>query len=88
VGGVGQRCAGTQSGLGYLLENRLAVSRQFPQAFQALQVQRLAGTYRALMDSLQSREPRRRRMPTSPCSRPARTTKPISSTPTWRATWV
>ncbi len=41
------------SGLGYLLENRIAVSRQFPQAFEALQVQRLAATYGALMDSLQ-----------------------------------
>ena len=40
------------SGLGYLLENRLAVSRLFPQAFESLQVQRLAGTYRALMDGM------------------------------------
>ena len=28
------------SGLGYLLENRLAVSRLFPQAFESLQVPR------------------------------------------------
>jgi uncharacterized circularly permuted ATP-grasp superfamily protein/uncharacterized alpha-E superfamily protein len=42
------------SGLGYLLENRLAVSRLFPQAFESLQVQRLAGTYRALIDSMKS----------------------------------
>ena len=42
------------SGLGYLLENRLAVSRLFPQAFEELQVQRLAGTYRALIDSMKS----------------------------------
>jgi len=45
------------SGLGYLLENRLAVSRLFPQAFENLQVQRLAGTYRALMDSLKAQSP-------------------------------
>ncbi len=45
------------SGLGYLLENRLAVSRLFPQAFESLQVQRLAGTYRALMDSMKSLSP-------------------------------
>ena len=45
------------SGLGYLLENRLAVSRLFPQAFDSLQVQRLAGTYRALMDSLRRASP-------------------------------
>ena len=53
---VGQRCQ-APSGLGYLLENRLAVSRQFPQAFQALRVQRLAGTYRALINSLKAMSP-------------------------------
>ena len=53
---VGQRCQ-APSGLGYLLENRLAIAGQFPQAFQALRVQRLASTYRALMDSLKSRSP-------------------------------
>ncbi|BDT71848.1 hypothetical protein os4_13760 [Comamonadaceae bacterium OS-4] len=53
---VSQRCQ-APSGLGYLLENRLAVSRQFPQAFQALKVQRLASTYRALMDSLKNASP-------------------------------
>ncbi|KWT69879.1 MULTISPECIES: circularly permuted type 2 ATP-grasp protein [unclassified Variovorax] len=42
------------SGLGYLLENRLAIARQFPQAFEALQVQRLAATYNAMMEGLQS----------------------------------
>ncbi|HSV57648.1 MAG TPA: circularly permuted type 2 ATP-grasp protein [Variovorax sp.] len=41
------------SGLGYLLENRIAISRQFPQAFEALHVQRLAATYSALMEALQ-----------------------------------
>jgi len=41
------------SGLGYLLENRLAITRQFPQAFEALHVQRLAATYSAMMDGLQ-----------------------------------
>jgi len=45
------------SGLGYLLENRLAVSRLFPQAFESLNVQRLAGTYRALMDSMKRLSP-------------------------------
>jgi uncharacterized circularly permuted ATP-grasp superfamily protein/uncharacterized alpha-E superfamily protein len=53
---LGQRCQ-APSGLGYLLENRLAVSRQFPQAFHELHVQRLASTYRALMDSLKARSP-------------------------------
>ncbi|MBI5619326.1 MAG: circularly permuted type 2 ATP-grasp protein [Gammaproteobacteria bacterium] len=40
------------SGLGYLLENRLAISRQFPEAFRELRVQHLASSYRALLDSL------------------------------------
>jgi uncharacterized circularly permuted ATP-grasp superfamily protein/uncharacterized alpha-E superfamily protein len=53
---IGQRCQ-APSGLGYLLENRLAVSRQFPQAFQGMRVQRLAATYRALMDSLKMLSP-------------------------------
>lgn len=45
------------SGLGYLLENRLTVSRLFPQAFENLKVQRLASSYRALMDSLECMSP-------------------------------
>jgi uncharacterized circularly permuted ATP-grasp superfamily protein/uncharacterized alpha-E superfamily protein len=45
------------SGLGYLLENRLAISGQFPEAFRSMHVQRLAGTYRALMDSLKLMSP-------------------------------
>lgn len=53
---LGQRCQ-APSGLGYLLENRLAVSRQFPQAFESLRVQRLAATYRALMNSLRAHCP-------------------------------
>ena len=45
------------SGLGYLLENRLIISRLFPHAFEAMQVQRLAGTYRALMEGIRQRSP-------------------------------
>ena len=45
------------SGLGYLLENRLAVSRLFPQAFENLHVQRLAGSYRALMENIRAVSP-------------------------------
>jgi len=40
------------SGLGYLLENRLVISRLFPEAFRDLKVQRLAAAYRALLESL------------------------------------
>ncbi len=42
------------SGLGYLLENRLSISRQFPEAFEAMNVQRLAGAYRALIDGIKA----------------------------------
>jgi uncharacterized circularly permuted ATP-grasp superfamily protein/uncharacterized alpha-E superfamily protein len=45
------------SGLGYLLENRLIVSRLFPEAFEALPVQRLAATYQALVEGLKARAP-------------------------------
>ncbi len=53
---VGQRCQ-APSGFGYLLENRIAISSQFPQAFAAMPVQRLAATYRALMDSMKKMSP-------------------------------
>jgi uncharacterized circularly permuted ATP-grasp superfamily protein/uncharacterized alpha-E superfamily protein len=46
------------SGLGYLLQNRLLISRLFPQAFAALRVQRLAASYRLLMDTVQRLAPR------------------------------
>ncbi|MFN8954532.1 MAG: circularly permuted type 2 ATP-grasp protein [Burkholderiales bacterium] len=45
------------SGLGYLLENRQIVSRQFPQAFESFPVQRLAETYRTLIDGIKARSP-------------------------------
>ncbi|MDH4377109.1 MAG: circularly permuted type 2 ATP-grasp protein [Ramlibacter sp.] len=47
------------SGLGYLLENRSLVSRLFPEAYRALRVQRLAASYRTLVDSLRARAPTR-----------------------------
>ncbi|MDZ4189908.1 MAG: circularly permuted type 2 ATP-grasp protein [Hydrogenophaga sp.] len=53
---VGQRTQ-APSGLGYLLENRIAVSRQFPQAFADMKVQRLAGSYRALIDGIKRMAP-------------------------------
>lgn len=45
------------SGLGYLLENRIAISRQLPKAFAELRVQRLAASYKALMQGLCSLSP-------------------------------
>ncbi|WP_408593653.1 circularly permuted type 2 ATP-grasp protein [Limnohabitans sp.] len=45
------------SGLGYLLENRLLISRQFPQAFETMNIQRLAATYRVWVESLKNHSP-------------------------------
>jgi len=46
------------SGLGYALQNRLIVSRQFPEAFRALHVQRLAWSFRRLLDNITRQAPR------------------------------
>lgn len=51
---VAQRTQGP-SGLGYVLHNRLLVSRQFPEAFRELRVQHLASSYRRLLDSVEER---------------------------------
>jgi uncharacterized circularly permuted ATP-grasp superfamily protein/uncharacterized alpha-E superfamily protein len=51
---VSQRTQGP-SGLGYVLHNRLVIARQFPEAFQRLRVQRIASSYRALLDSVEQR---------------------------------
>lgn len=48
---VGQRTQ-VPSGLGYILENRLVVAQQFPQAFREMGVQRLAASYRDLLAGL------------------------------------
>jgi len=45
------------SGLGYLLENRLAISLLFPEAFREMKVQRLAASYKALVDGLKAMSP-------------------------------
>jgi uncharacterized circularly permuted ATP-grasp superfamily protein/uncharacterized alpha-E superfamily protein len=45
------------SGLGYLLENRLIISQQFPAAFRDLHVQRIAAGFRGLMQGLQRLSP-------------------------------
>ncbi len=48
------------SGLGYLLENRIAIARQFPKAFSEMRVQRLAASYQGLMQGLSRLSPRGR----------------------------
>jgi uncharacterized circularly permuted ATP-grasp superfamily protein/uncharacterized alpha-E superfamily protein len=40
------------SGLGYALQNRMIVSRLFPEAFRELRVQRLGASFRRLLDML------------------------------------
>lgn len=46
------------SGLGYLLENRITIGRQFPNAFNAMKVQRLGASYKALMQGLRALSPK------------------------------
>ena len=41
------------SGLGYVLHNRLVISRQFPDAFRELRVQHIATSYRRLLDAIE-----------------------------------
>jgi uncharacterized circularly permuted ATP-grasp superfamily protein/uncharacterized alpha-E superfamily protein len=53
---VGQRTQ-APSGLGYLLENRIAISRQFPKAFAGMKVQRLAASYQALIEGIKQMAP-------------------------------
>ena len=49
---VAQRTQGP-SGLGYVLHNRLVISRQFPDAFREMRVQHIASSYRRLLDTLE-----------------------------------
>ena len=50
---IGQRTQ-TPSGLGYVLENRLTVSRVFPEAYREMRVQHVASSYKRLLDSMAS----------------------------------
>ncbi|APB99120.1 circularly permuted type 2 ATP-grasp protein [Polynucleobacter asymbioticus] len=45
------------SGLGYLLENRNLIARQFPAAYEAMQIAPLANAYRDLIDALKLESP-------------------------------
>lgn len=42
------------SGLGYMLENRISVSQQFPQALESMTVRRLAASYKHLVDAMKA----------------------------------
>ncbi len=50
---IGQRTQ-TPSGLGYVLENRLTVSRVFPEAYREMRVQHVASSYKRLLESVTS----------------------------------
>lgn len=54
---VGQRTQ-APSGLGYALQNRILVSRAFADSFRAMHVQRLASSFRRLLDTLNRLAPR------------------------------
>lgn len=45
------------SGLGYLLENRNLISRQFPKAYEQMHIAPLANAYRELIDALKLESP-------------------------------
>ena len=53
---IGQRTQ-SPSGLGYVLENRLIVSRLFPEAYREMRVQHVAAGYRRLLDSMRASAP-------------------------------
>jgi uncharacterized circularly permuted ATP-grasp superfamily protein/uncharacterized alpha-E superfamily protein len=53
---VGQRTQ-APSGLGYLLENRLIIAQQFPEAFRELHVQRVGASFQALVQGLAKLSP-------------------------------
>jgi len=53
----------TPSGAGYALENRIVISRSFPDIFRACQVQRLAKFFRTMRETLKGLAPRNRENP-------------------------
>ncbi|HEX2013107.1 MAG TPA: circularly permuted type 2 ATP-grasp protein, partial [Roseateles sp.] len=53
---AGQRTQ-APSGLGYMLENRLIIAQQFPEAFRSLSVQRLGASFQTLLRGLQRLSP-------------------------------
>ena len=48
---IGQRTQ-SPSGLGYVLENRLIISRLFPEAYREMRVQHIASSYKRVLDSM------------------------------------
>lgn len=50
---IGQRTQ-SPSGLGYVLENRIIISRLFPEAYREMRVQHIASSYQRLLNAMKS----------------------------------
>ncbi len=74
------------SGAGYALQNRIILSRAFPDAFRELQVEPLADFSAPSRTASPALPPTTAIRPWSYCSRRAPTTRPTSSTPSSPAT--
>ena len=79
----------TPSGISYVLENRIAMSRLLPELFAGYDVRPVSHYPALLLDALRSGRARRRREPDGGRLDPGRRpTRPTSSTPSWRARWA
>ena len=76
------------SGVSYVLENRNLLHRVFPEFFTRYPVRPIRDYPRLLLDTLLWASPRPARTRWRWCSRPASTTRPTSSTPSWPARWA
>ena len=81
------------SGASYMLANRQVMKRVFPNLFGQYGVRPLDYYGQALLTTLRDLAPTMSAIaamttPTSCCSRPASSTRPISSTPSWPARWA
>lgn len=76
------------SGVSYMLEDRKMMMRLFPDLFSAHRVRPWRTTPTCCWKPCAPPAPRPRPNPPWWCSRPACTTAPISSTPSWPSRWV
>ncbi len=76
------------SGVSYVLENRSVLKRTLPHVFQSMPVRTVDEYSHRLLDTLEFLAPPRPGIPGWWCSRPALTTRLISSTPFWPNRWA
>ena len=76
------------SGVSYMLEDRKMMMRLFPDLFSQHRVAPVAHYPDLLLETLRASSPATTAGPRWWCSRPACTTAPISSTPSWPSRWV